>query len=139
MCYEHARSGADEIKLGWYQLESGERLELQYVLSGTDGTRLCCIMEDGSTRIPAMEWFQKHLTEYIGTTLPEPGEWVDPGEVKLSELPMRARFRRADNQDWKEGQLIGGTYQMDPLSFFCITDSGSKMWFEICQVWRPLK
>ncbi len=124
---------ADEIKLGWYRNTDEELFDVRLVLTGTNGTSVCGL-ENGMVAAVSVGYFIRHYETYLGTTLPEPGEWVDPGDVKLSELPIRARFRDCEgDEDWYEQDLNAFDPTSEhPYMAYCT-------WFRFCQVWRPSK
>ena len=123
----------NEIKLGWYRSKSGDLFDVRMVLTGANGTSVFGL-ENGKAVAASVGYFERNYIEYVGEKPPEQGEWVDPGEVKLSELPIRARFRDCDGQLWVEGVL-------DAASIFpgceelCFRSVG--VWYDQCQVWRP--
>jgi len=124
--YRPTDKPTDEIKLGWYR--SGVGFLFRIVFS-ENGSGLGYWEASGN----AKWWHDFTNCEYIGTTLPEPGEWADPGEVKSSELPIRARFRDVNNDKWEQGELTGFSTK-EPC--FEMNDGP---WMFYCQVWRPSK
>lgn len=128
---------ADEIKLGWYRHSDGWFFELLGFRHPSDVYRHKCIgyRYDGAACCFSSERMANEFT-YLGTTLPEPGEWVDPGEVKLSELPIRARFLDEEESQWVEGYLASFR-GADGISFRF--GGADDEYYRFCQVWRPSK
>jgi len=116
---------SDEIKLGWYQSRINPEQYLEVVYSCGE-KRVIKIANQLSI------WDERLLRDcydYIGTEL---GEWVSPDEVKLSELPIKARFRDRDSDSWNESELHG----YNALERSCFI--GGVRWRQ-CQVWREKK
>ncbi len=132
--YRPTNNPSDEIKLGWYQHENSRLFRVVFVRDDDWDYSVIGHWEKGNTSARDKRDFNSMFT-YLGTTLPEPGEWVDPGEVKLSELPMRARFRHG-NDDWHEGFLDGRLVMKDDSLGYSKHNGG---WYSECQVWRPSK
>ena len=123
----------NEIKLGWYRSKSGDLFDVRMVLTGANGTSVFGL-ENGKAVAASVGYFERNYIEYVGEKPPEQGEWVDPGEVKLSELPIRARFRDCDGQLWVEGVLDAVSFfNGGMLKFYRQDDS----WYSKCQVWIP--
>jgi len=107
---------SEEIKLGWYQQndEGGSRF------------RVVFIRDDGFC-LPIL---------YLGPELPPQGEWVDIDLAKttLADLPLKARFRDYENQEWDEPNQLCAFESGDDYNFRC---QDGTCW-KYCQVWRPL-
>jgi len=87
---------------------------------------------------PAVEYRIKPRPELkkgqiIEVSETELGEWVSPDDVRLCELPIRARFRDCDIRKWVECNLFGFMKQDDTTHPY-LSEHGE--WFKQCQVWR---
>lgn len=120
----------DEIKLGWYRNKKVPNEIARFGLLDPDDDDNCLGYWHGTLE---PDWFYVPGWEFIGEELPEPGEWVDPGDVKSSELPIRARFRDVNNDKWEQGELTGFSTKGP-----CF-EMNNCPWMYQCQVWRPSK